>query len=188
MARIFSRQNLNTGNDGNDGQVEFVDGEVPFWWTRKGEIIRWSIFLGIFLLLIAYMAIGYWHAKRRINKGLPPLGYHRWLLNRQQRAIYDPNYRNPSVYYNQYPQGGQYGLQNIPPPPMYDPNAAMPPTYQPPAGATKVDPSQWRSEPTRRPAENGEPAPSYDAPPGPPPAVTANHTGASTVSNNPYRV
>ena len=44
---------------------------------QKGEVIRWSIFFGIFFLLIAYMAIGYWHAKRRINKGLPPLRYHR---------------------------------------------------------------------------------------------------------------
>lgn len=174
---------------------------------QTGQIVRWSIFFGIFFLFVAYMAIGYWHAKRRINKGLRPLAYHRvrhayplaqyrlvtiandaqWLLNRQQRARYDPNYQNPSVYYNTYPQGQQYGLQNMPPP-MYDPNAPMPPTYQPPAGATKVDPSQWRSEPTRRPAESGEAAPSYDAPPGPPPAVQANHTGASTVSNNPYRL
>lgn len=76
------------------------------------------------------------------------------------------------------------------PPPMYDPNAPMPPTYQPPEGATKVDPSQWRSEPTRRPQESGEASPAYEAPSRPPPAaaVQANHTGASTVSNNPYRL
>ncbi|PSS08737.1 hypothetical protein M430DRAFT_37498 [Amorphotheca resinae ATCC 22711] len=75
------------------------------------------------------------------------------------------------------------------PPPVYDPSAPMPPVYQPPEGATKVDPSQWRSEPTRRPAEE-DPAPSYEAPPGPPPraAVQADHTGTSTTSNNPYRV
>lgn len=75
------------------------------------------------------------------------------------------------------------------PPPMYDPSAPMPPTYQPPAGATKVDPSQWRAEPTRRPAESGEPAPEYEAPAGPPPAaVYAHNTGASEASNNPYRL
>lgn len=76
------------------------------------------------------------------------------------------------------------------PPPVYDPNSAMPPTYQPPAGASKVDPSQWRAEPTRRPQETGEASPAYEAPSGPPPAaaVQANHTGASTVSNNPYRL
>ena len=146
------------------------------------------------------------HAKRRINKGLVPLGYHRvrfvswlalvhtdspqWLLSRRDRARYDPNYQNPAVYYNQYPppqQNTQHGMYPMPPP-LYN-NSDLPPTYQPPAGATKVDPSQWRAEPTRRPAETtGEPSPAYEAPPGPPPAaVQANHTGASTVSNNPYR-
>jgi hypothetical protein len=151
------------------------------------------------------MIIGYWHAKRRINKGLRPLAYHRvrlpqhrtrleanitqWLLNRQQRARYDPSYQNPHVFYTSYPQpGGQYGMNPMPPQ-LYDPNG-QPPNYQPPAGASKVDPSQWRSEPIRRPAESGEQAPEYEAPPGPPPApvVHASHTGGSTVSNNPYRL
>ncbi len=112
-----------------------------------------------------------------------------WLLSRRDRARYDPNYQSPAVYYNTYPQQNtQYGMYPMPPP-VYN-NADLPPTYQPPAGATKVDPSQWRAEPTRRPAETtGEASPAYEAPPGPPPAVVqANHTGASTVSNNPYRL
>ena len=107
-----------------------------------------------------------------------------WLLNRSQRARYDPHYQNPSVYYNTYPDGGQYGMHPMPPP-MYDPNAAPPPTYQPPAGGTKVDPSQWRGEPTRRPTA-GEPSPAYQAPPGPPPAHGQTETGAG--SSNPYRL
>jgi hypothetical protein len=75
------------------------------------------------------------------------------------------------------------------PPPMYDPNTPAPPTYTPPAGGTKVDPSQWRPEPTRRPADSSDPAPDYEAPPGPPPAaVRPNNTGASSSSNNPYRL
>ncbi|KAH6669441.1 hypothetical protein B0J14DRAFT_517698 [Halenospora varia] len=172
MAVIQERQTFVT----SDGQV-FVENGHSFWWTREGQIVRWSIFFGIFFLFLAYMIIGYWHAKRRINKGLKPLGYHRWLLNRQQRARYDPAYQNPSVYYN------QYDMQANMPPPMYNPNAQMPPVYQPPAGATKVDPSQWRAEPTRRPAES-DPAPDYTAPPGPPPAaLRPDNTGAS---NNPY--
>jgi len=74
------------------------------------------------------------------------------------------------------------------PPPVYDPNM-VPPTYQPPPGASKVDPLQWGAEPTQRPADGDEPAPEYAAPPGPPPVtVRANHTGASTTSNNPYRL
>jgi len=181
MASIIARQNV------NDGDFIIVENN-SWWWTRTGQIVRWSLFFGLFFLFLAYMVGGYWHARRRISKGLPPLAYHRWLLNRQQRARYDPNYQNPSVYYNQYPDGGQYGMHPMPPP-MYDPNAPPPPTYQLPVGGTKIDPSQWRAEPTRRPQETGEPSPSYDAPPGPPPAaVQANHTGASTVSNNPYRM
>jgi hypothetical protein len=182
MPSLLSRQDPN-------GDQEYVYYGNSFWWTRTGQIVRWSIFFGIFILFLAFMMIGYWHAKRRIYKGLPPLAYHRWLLNRHQRARYDPSYQNPHVFYNNYPPpGGQYGMHPMPPP-MYDPNAPQPPTYQPPAGASKVDPSQWRSEPTIRPAESGEPAPDYEAPPGPPPAaIHANHTGTSTVSNNPYRL
>lgn len=183
MATLLARQN------GAVGDPEFIyTNNDSFWWTREGQIVRWSVFFGIFFLFIAYMVGGYWHAKRRISKGLAPLGYHRWLLNRQQRARYDPNYQNPSVYYNQYPPpGGQYGMHPMPPP-MYDPNTPPPPTYQPPAGGTKVDPSQWRAEPTRRPTETNDPAPSYEAPPGPPPAVRPQNTGASESSNNPYRL
>ena len=111
------------------------------------------------------------------------------MLNRQDRARFDPSYQNPQAYYTSYPQGGQYGMHPVPPP-MYDPNFAMPPSYQPPEGATKVAPdqSQWSSEPTRRPAQNGEPSPAYDAPLGPPPAaaVQPTNTGASS-TNNPFR-
>ncbi|KUJ24295.1 uncharacterized protein LY89DRAFT_679459 [Mollisia scopiformis] len=183
MSILRARQNF----EGND--PEFVyDDQRSFWWTRTGQIVRWSIFFGIFFLFLAYMIIGYWHAKRRINKGLAPLAYHRWLLNRQQRARFDPAYQNPQVFYRPH-QGTQYGMHAMPPP-MYDPNAPMPPTYQPPEGATKVDPSQWRSQPTRRPQESGEASPAYEAPAGPPPAsaLHADHTGASTTSNNPYRL
>ncbi|RDL42534.1 Uncharacterized protein BP5553_02513 [Venustampulla echinocandica] len=183
MPGIYSRQAV---VQGNGGDLFFVDDNPSFWWTRTGQIVRWSVLLGIFFLIIAFMAGGYWHAKRRINKGLKPLGYHRWLLNRQQRARYDPAYQNPSVYYHA-PQGGHYGMNHVPPP-MYDPSSQRPPVYQPPAGGSKVDPSQGGPEPIHRPADNADPAPQYEPPPGPPPAaVHANHTGSSTVSNNPYR-
>jgi hypothetical protein len=92
MANIYARQNLNDGNDGDEFVVD--GGEVPFWWTRvgdmqvlglsklltslqTGQIIRWSIFWGVLILFVAYMAIGYWHARRRLNRGLRPLAYHR---------------------------------------------------------------------------------------------------------------
>lgn len=87
-------------------------------------------------------------------------------------------YRPP----NQNPQDGynmNYNMNYMPPPPTYDAN--RPPEYQqgPPPGATKVDPSQWRNEPTNRPAESSTTGagvvPEYEAPPGPPPAAATRH-------------
>jgi hypothetical protein len=95
----------------------------------------------------------------------------------------DPRYAyaaHPRGYYNHRPE--HYGMMAMPPP-TYDPNAARPPVYEGPDGATKVDPSQRRDEPTHRPgdAEDGE---DFAAPPGPPPSVQRDDTGRS---NNPYR-
>lgn len=110
------------------------------------------------------------------------------MVNRNQRAMYDPTYQDPAANYYPY-NGGGYNMHPMPPP-VYDPRAPKPPNYQPPEGASKVDPSQWTSGPTTRPAEAGEPSPSYEAPAGPPPgaSVHTNHTGTSSASNNPYRL
>jgi len=185
MSSILARQTLGDPNDTTFNN----DNDIPFWWTETGQIVRWVIFLGILFLVFAFLFIGYCHARRRINKGLPPLRYHRWMLNHSQRARYDPNYQHPSAYYTPYAPGAQYNMHPMPPP-IYDPNAPMPPVYQPPAGATKVVPSQWGAATTRRPAAGGDPSPSYEAPQELPPAaaVQPNHTGASTTSNNPYRL
>ncbi|RKF75299.1 putative ubiquitin-protein ligase sel1 protein [Golovinomyces cichoracearum] len=148
-----------------------VEREPSFWWTKTGQIVRWSIFLGLFTLLMAYISIGYFHAKRRMKKGLPLLAYHRWLVNENSRAQYDPNYRNQSSYYYQYAPQVQngYGMQAMPPP-MYNPNAPLPPSYQSPLGGTKSENSQWRPDETGRP-ENVDNAPGYLPPPGPRPQV-----------------
>jgi len=130
------------------------------------------------------MSIGYWHAKRRISKGLTPLGYHRWLLNRHQRAAYDPNFQDPTVYRNNYRpnygDGGEYGLHAMAPP-IYDPNG-LPPSYQPPMGGSKVDP--YQAGPTRRP---GEMSPEYEAPAGPPPPAAVRLGAQTTGETNPFR-
>ncbi|KAH8813137.1 chitin synthesis regulation, resistance to congo red-domain-containing protein [Xylogone sp. PMI_703] len=167
MSVISARQTETFTDD--DGNVYVY--HDSFWWTKTGQIVRWSIFLGLFALIMAYLLGGYLHAKRRIARGQAPLPYHRWMLGRRERARFDPNYQNPSnYYYTPYPQQGQYGMHPMPPP-MYDPNAPMPPSYQPPEGATKIDPSQ-NSQPTTRPAEASDSSPSYYAPPpGPPPAA-----------------
>jgi len=67
MAGLIKRQFIDDGDDDGD----------DFWWTSQGQAIRWAVFGGIILFFILYMVIGYWHAKRRIKKGLPPLAYHR---------------------------------------------------------------------------------------------------------------
>ncbi|RAL67990.1 hypothetical protein DID88_008714 [Monilinia fructigena] len=126
----------------------FESDHVPFWLTKTGQIIRWSVFWGLFIIFMLWIIIGYWHAKRRLRKGLKPLAYHRWMLNRRQRA--------QAIWH------ALYAPSNL------RSSAPMPPTYQPPAGATKADPSQWRSQPTRRPADDGgESAPNYEALPAP---------------------
>lgn len=175
----FKRQTLTNPETGT-----VVDDNVPFWWTRTGQIVRWSIFLGILVLVFAFLSLGYCHARRRINRGLAPLPYHRWMLSRPQRARYDPTYQDPRAYYYPY-NGDGYNMHPMAPP-VYDPRAPMPPVYQPPVGASKVDPSQV----TTRPAADGDPSPSYGAPEVPPPgaAVKTNHTGTSNASNNPYRL
>jgi hypothetical protein len=102
------------------------------------------------------------------------------MLSRRQLATVDPSYAYPQAAYTNYRPGGQdqYGMHAMPPP-VYDPNAPRPPFYEPPAGGTKMDPAQWRAEPTRRPQDLD-----YDVPPPEPPTAAANYTGSS---NNPYR-
>ncbi|KAI0881441.1 uncharacterized protein GGS22DRAFT_58125 [Annulohypoxylon maeteangense] len=144
---------------------------VWFWYTRTGVIVKWSLFLGITILLALYLILGRMHAKKRVNRGMKPMAYHGWLLSRQERAGVDPRYAWPQSSYTNYPApgygpppGGAYGMHAMPPP-VYDPNN-RPPMYEggpPPFGGTKVDPMQ-----------TGVTAPTggdYAPPPGPPPAA-----------------
>lgn len=176
-------------DDDIPGGYVFENGRlIPWWYSRTGEIVKWSVFLGLITIITVFISVGYCHAKRRMRKGLAPLGYHRWLVHRQDLARVDQRYAYPqNPTYTSYHPNAYYNMQPMPPP-VYDPNAPRPPVYQPPEGATKADPSQWRAEPTRRPAE-GQQTGVQDAdfvpPPGPPPsAMTAQRTGES---NNPYR-
>ncbi|KAK3694605.1 hypothetical protein B0T22DRAFT_345769, partial [Podospora appendiculata] len=154
-----------------DGYIDEDSCDVPFWYTRTGVIVKWSLFLGLTVIFGLYLMLGYMHAKKRMQKGLPPLRYHRWLVTRAELARVDPRYQNPQAEAQAYhPNNQYYSMQTMPPPPVYDPTSARPPMYEgpPPAGSTKADPSQptWRAEPTRRPDTED-----YEAPPGPPPSV-----------------
>ncbi|KAK1764884.1 hypothetical protein QBC33DRAFT_427744, partial [Phialemonium atrogriseum] len=147
------------------------DGDfIPFWYSKTGVIVKWSLFLGLIVIVTLYLLVGYMHAKRRIRKGLPPLGYHRFLVSRTELARVDPRYAFPQrpSYGTYYPPSQYYGMHAMPPP-VYDPEAPRPPVYE----GAKVDPSQagpgFTPEPTRRPTE---PAPDYSPPAGPPPGAS----------------
>lgn len=105
--------------------------------------VRYAIIAILFALILLYFIGGYYHARRRLRKNLPPLQYHRWMVRRQQPqyAHGQPYYHPQSFGMNQYPP--QHGYQNsqggyVPPPPAYGHYEAPPPVYQPPAGGSKV--------------------------------------------------
>lgn len=106
---------------------------------QTGYAVRFSIVALIFLLIFVYFAGGYWHARRRIRKGLAPLPYHRWMVRRQLYAARPMN--NPQPYYENRGDSFHqaYSMQGYAaPPPAYNPEHAPPPTYQPPQGGSKV--------------------------------------------------
>ena len=69
---LFSRQDI-SGDDGRDRS----DDRGDWWYSDEAEIIKWVILAAIVLLFFTYLLGGYLHARRRMRKGLPPLGYHR---------------------------------------------------------------------------------------------------------------
>ncbi|EEU48056.1 uncharacterized protein NECHADRAFT_102387 [Fusarium vanettenii 77-13-4] len=146
------------------------DNDEGYWWySDEGVIVKWSILAVIVVLFTLWIVGGYWHAKRRIAKGLRPMAYHRCFVSRRMMAQVDPRYAyHPQPYYATYPgpdghtyvQPGGYPMYNMPPP-VYDPS--RPPMYEePPEGGSKIDPTQGQRR-DDGPAD-------FQAPPGPPPA------------------
>ncbi|KAK4239685.1 hypothetical protein C8A03DRAFT_32206 [Achaetomium macrosporum] len=186
-ARLFSRQFDNCTLT-EDGDIDESSCYVPFWNTRTGYIVKWSLFLGIVTIISLYLLLGYIHAQRRIRRGLAPLGYHRFLVSRATLAQVDPRYRYPQPMnvYPYAPEGYYYDMHAMPPP-VYDPNAPRPPKYEPPAGSTNVNPAQQQSAqqsqqpldqhvvytpPAGPPPTSTQSQGTYAPPPGPPPSAT----------------
>ncbi|RWA09316.1 hypothetical protein EKO27_g5797 [Xylaria grammica] len=148
--------------------VQQDDGDyVWFWYTTAGVIVKYTIFFTFLVLLLGWVVGGRIHAKRRLKKGLKPLGYHAWLLSRHERAQVDPAFAYPQPVYrpvygnNGTPGGGgEYYTMYPMPPPVYDPN--RPPVYDGPPVGSKVDPVQERAQAPMQ----GD----YAPPAGPPPA------------------
>ncbi|KAK6398116.1 hypothetical protein LTR65_003196 [Meristemomyces frigidus] len=85
----------------------------------------------LFASVLLFFVGGYYHARRRLSKGLPPLPYHRWMV---QRRTCEPN------GYAQYQQPGQTYMMSdyAPAPPAYSSAEMPPPVYQPPEGGSKI--------------------------------------------------
>ncbi|KAK4181726.1 hypothetical protein QBC36DRAFT_40110 [Triangularia setosa] len=185
LARQYYGRNCTRDEDGY--LVSDENCYVSFWNTKTGIIVKWSLFLAILLFFSLYLLIGYIHARKRVQAGLPPLGYHRFLVNRATLAQVDPRYRYPQstfTPYHGYSNSGNdyqyYHMQGMPPPPVYDPNAPRPPVYEPPAGATKAGEGSGvnvaatsTSPPPPPPQDSGNGGYLYGPPPGPPPPPAA---------------
>lgn len=125
-----------------------------FWYTEKGIIVKWIVLAVFFLIFFVWFVGGHIHAKRRLKKGLPLLGYHRFLISYAERRRYGQVPQNHFTFYqtqNPYaPSGGaapnpQYSQRQdgawAEPPPLYQ-NTDAPPQYFAPPGATKANPNQ----------------------------------------------
>ncbi|KAL7266353.1 hypothetical protein RUND412_011101 [Rhizina undulata] len=198
--------------DVSDNGDDDGDGDYNWYWSDEARAIKYGIFLGILLLGFLVIFGMWWHANRRIKKGLPPLRYHRWLVPLEQRMQFEPHLRPEQnfSFYQQQPGAPQYSTYplhplHIMPPPAYNPNYAQPPVYSggPPEGATKVDPYQHSVPPpdhqhpsqTQNSNNNGESSSSsasanaFTVPPPavpPPVAIPAYSMYPAQQNNNPF--
>lgn len=57
-------------------QVNNPNNPDYFWWSTTGVIVKWSILAAITLFFTTWFVGGYYHARRRLRRGLRPLWYH----------------------------------------------------------------------------------------------------------------
>ncbi|KAI9783443.1 MAG: hypothetical protein M1816_001367 [Peltula sp. TS41687] len=169
-------------------QTGVFDDDDGYWYYSPTAVaIKWAVLAALVLLLLSFLAGAYYHARRRITRGLQPMAYHRWMIPRRRYVEPEPHTWQPqnqfSFYHNQ-----ENGYQMHPvPPPAYNPNLAPPPVYQPPAGASKVNPSQHPPTMPAPPGEGSYPAPQSWTPA--PAAQTSSVPGEnhSAANPNPFR-
>ncbi|KAF8469588.1 hypothetical protein BDZ91DRAFT_57998 [Kalaharituber pfeilii] len=114
-------------------------------YSEEGRTIRYGILLGIIFLFIVFLTISYKHAHCRMNQGLPPLAYHRWLVSRKRRAEFERASSEPEQNFSFYQH--EHGLHPVPPP-AYNPQYVQPPSYPgPPEDASKSNPQQYYPPP-----------------------------------------
>nr|POE49405.1 hypothetical protein CFP56_50322 [Quercus suber] len=135
--------------DGTDFANDNINGDSPgddqgsWWWSPAGFTVRYIIVAVVFGALLLFFVGGYYHANRRVRKGLAPLPYHRWMVQRRvwgNEPRYNQYAQYPARFASQGPEQGQtYRMEGYaPPPPAYNSELAPPPAYQPPQGGSKV--------------------------------------------------
>lgn len=116
---------------------------MEVWYSPTAYVVKWSVLLSIFITFFLWITIGYYHARQRLKRGLPPLAYHRWLVPKSQRYP-QPRLQNNYEYYQQAHPGVHDGVDPPPGKPLRDQvqfsncwylvaytKDDMPPTYQP---------------------------------------------------------
>lgn len=121
-AALLRRQN--DDDEAPDGWVIDDDG-ISWWYSKTGQIVKWSVAFGLIAAIGLYLLLSYLHAQRRLKKGLTPLRYHRWMVSRREMARVDPSYAYPQATYAPYPPPppAYYNMQPMAPPPVYEPPA-----------------------------------------------------------------
>lgn len=60
------------------GNPAAYDSNYSSWWySPTAYIVKWVITILILAAIFGYFGLGYWHAHRRMKKGLHPLRYHK---------------------------------------------------------------------------------------------------------------
>ncbi|KAL8858020.1 MAG: hypothetical protein Q9178_005481 [Gyalolechia marmorata] len=162
----------------DDDTVDYHDDDYhddyhhSWWYSDTADAIKWAVVAAIFFAMFLFLAIGYIHARRRIRRGQPPLRYHRRLSVPRQDFSFYQHRQNPYEM-NPYP---------VPPPGMalfsdvyqisinnvaYRNNEGPPPPrYEPPQGASKMNPNQGAFAPAPLQAGEASNAGSASAAPG----------------------
>ncbi|KAF1837505.1 hypothetical protein BDW02DRAFT_577103 [Decorospora gaudefroyi] len=139
--------------------------EDRFWYSEKGVIVKWIIFTTFIFLIFTWFVGGRIHAKQRLRKGLPLLGYHRvrpqhpipsptttttnpkekkFLISYAERRRNGQAAQNHFTFYHQNqnqnpyaprPHNGPGAAAWTEPPPVYQ-NSDAPPQYFEPQGQT----------------------------------------------------
>jgi len=149
--------------DGGDGGASTASID-NWWWSPDAYAVKWAIIAALLGIFLIFFLGGHYHAKNRMKRGLQPLPYHRWLVNRNQQARFQPPPQNNFSFYRQQDGYAMHGY--APPPPAYNPNAENVPAYTPPEGASKINPTQNYAEipPPGPPPSHSENGPSSKAP------------------------